>query len=125
MQVQDNKAVRRWDIWECVESHQQANKRSRKLTFCLSLTRIAALEGYSWSNSSYSLVWNLCVNVPSRDLCLETAPHQFVAAFLLVLQNDLFPAWLPMQVAIKKMKRKFYSWEECMNLREVKVSSRI
>ena len=24
------------------------------------------------------------------------------------------------QVAIKKMKRKFYSWEECMNLREVK-----
>lgn len=23
------------------------------------------------------------------------------------------------QVAIKKMKRKFYSWEECMNLREV------
>jgi serine/threonine protein kinase len=24
-------------------------------------------------------------------------------------------------VAIKKMKRKFYSWEECMNLREVKV----
>lgn len=25
-------------------------------------------------------------------------------------------------VAIKKMKRKFYSWEECMNLREVKFS---
>ncbi|KAG7216405.1 hypothetical protein INR49_021657 [Caranx melampygus] len=25
-------------------------------------------------------------------------------------------------VAIKKMKRKFYSWEECMNLREVKLS---
>lgn len=24
------------------------------------------------------------------------------------------------QVAIKKMKRKFYSWEECMALREVK-----
>ncbi|CAD7703563.1 unnamed protein product [Ostreobium quekettii] len=24
------------------------------------------------------------------------------------------------QVAIKKMKRKFYSWDECMNLREVK-----
>lgn len=24
-------------------------------------------------------------------------------------------------VAIKRMKRKFYSWEECMNLREVKV----
>ncbi len=24
-------------------------------------------------------------------------------------------------VAIKKMKRKFYSWDECMNLREVKV----
>lgn len=23
-------------------------------------------------------------------------------------------------IAIKKMKRKFYSWEECMNLREVK-----
>ena len=26
----------------------------------------------------------------------------------------------PLQVAIKKMKRKFYSWDECMNLREVK-----
>ena len=26
--------------------------------------------------------------------------------------------WL--QVAIKKMKRKFYSWEECITLREVK-----
>ncbi|XP_014677022.1 PREDICTED: serine/threonine-protein kinase MAK-like, partial [Priapulus caudatus] len=24
------------------------------------------------------------------------------------------------KVAIKKMKRKFYSWDECMNLREVK-----
>jgi protein kinase len=24
-------------------------------------------------------------------------------------------------VAIKRMKRKFYSWDECMNLREVKV----
>ncbi len=24
-------------------------------------------------------------------------------------------------VAIKRMKRKFYSWEECMNLRELKV----
>lgn len=25
------------------------------------------------------------------------------------------------QVAIKKMKKKYYSWEECVNLREVKV----
>ena len=25
------------------------------------------------------------------------------------------------QVAIKKMKKKFYTWEECMQLREVKV----
>ena len=25
-------------------------------------------------------------------------------------------------VAIKKMKRKYYSWEECMKLREVQVS---
>ena len=25
-----------------------------------------------------------------------------------------------LQVAIKKMKRKFFSWEECMSLREVK-----
>jgi protein kinase len=24
-------------------------------------------------------------------------------------------------VAIKKMKKKYYSWEECINLREVKV----
>ena len=27
------------------------------------------------------------------------------------------------QVAIKKMKKKFYTWEECMQLREVKVGS--
>lgn len=26
-----------------------------------------------------------------------------------------------LQVAVKKMKRKFYFWEECINLREVKV----
>ena len=26
------------------------------------------------------------------------------------------------QVAIKRMKRKFYSWQECMELREIKVS---
>lgn len=25
------------------------------------------------------------------------------------------------QVAIKKMKKKYYTWEECVNLREVKV----
>jgi len=27
------------------------------------------------------------------------------------------------KVAIKRMKRKYYSWEEAMNLREVKVGS--
>ncbi len=27
------------------------------------------------------------------------------------------------QVAIKKMKKKYYSWEECMSLREIKVRS--
>jgi serine/threonine protein kinase len=27
---------------------------------------------------------------------------------------------MAIQVAIKKMKRKFFSWEECMSLREVK-----
>jgi len=26
------------------------------------------------------------------------------------------------KVAVKRMKKKYYSWEECMNLREVKVS---
>ena len=29
------------------------------------------------------------------------------------------------QTAIKKMKKKFYTWEECMQLREVKVSRQI
>ena len=32
--------------------------------------------------------------------------------------EPLLPAHL--QVAIKKMKRKFFSWDECMSLREVK-----
>ena len=27
----------------------------------------------------------------------------------------------PSQVAIKKMKKKYYSWDECVQLREVKV----
>lgn len=31
---------------------------------------------------------------------------------------DLFHV---LQVAVKKMKRKFYFWEECINLREIKV----
>lgn len=31
-----------------------------------------------------------------------------------------FKSSLAIQVAIKKMKRKFFSWEECMSLREVK-----
>jgi serine/threonine protein kinase len=29
------------------------------------------------------------------------------------------------KVAIKRMKRKYYSWEEAMNLREVKVKAQI
>lgn len=29
------------------------------------------------------------------------------------------------KVAIKRMKRKYYSWEEAMNLREVKVRLRL
>ena len=33
--------------------------------------------------------------------------------------NNCTAQWAP-QVAIKKMKRKFFSWEECMALREVK-----
>ena len=28
---------------------------------------------------------------------------------------------ISIQVAVKKMKKKFYTWEECMQLREVKV----
>jgi hypothetical protein len=28
-------------------------------------------------------------------------------------------------MAIKKMKKKFFSWEECMQLREVKVRRRV
>ena len=30
------------------------------------------------------------------------------------------PLRATLQVAIKKMKRKFFSWDECMSLREVK-----
>ena len=26
------------------------------------------------------------------------------------------------KIAVKRMKKKYYSWDECMNLREVKVS---
>lgn len=28
------------------------------------------------------------------------------------------------RVAIKKMKKKYYSWDECINLREIKVGGR-
>lgn len=38
---------------------------------------------------------------------------------LAAVARQRLKAWFCLQVAIKKMKRKFYSWEECMNLREV------
>lgn len=45
--------------------------------------------------------------------------HDEVAAFeIRFCPNKV----IKLQVAIKKMKKKYYSWEECVNLREVKVS---
>lgn len=41
----------------------------------------------------------------------------------LPLSSSLSPSVLRAQVAIKKMKKKFATWQECMQLREVKVSS--
>lgn len=29
------------------------------------------------------------------------------------------------KIAVKRMKKKYYSWEECMNLREVKVGTEL
>lgn len=46
---------------------------------------------------------------------------RFIQLILRVLRSKLTRA-LAGQVAIKKMKKKFYSWEECMQLREVKVN---
>lgn len=43
-----------------------------------------------------------------------------LALFLDAGRGHEFSAQLVLQVAIKKMKKKFYSWQECMNLREVK-----
>ena len=28
-------------------------------------------------------------------------------------------------LAVKKMKKKYYSWDECISLREIKVASRV
>lgn len=44
-----------------------------------------------------------CCGVVGPPACLLTSPAR------------------RLQVAIKKMKKKFYTWEECMQLREVKV----
>lgn len=40
------------------------------------------------------------------------------SSFSIYAYNVSFPL---MAVFFHRMKRKFYSWEECMNLREVKV----
>ncbi len=69
-------------------------------------------------------VWHLSVSYPipkqvqpmfSLEMIMSpTPPHTNI------LPNTFTHTHF--QVAIKKMKRKFYSWEECMALREVKVS---
>ena len=46
--------------------------------------------------------------------------HCNVIAVQNVAQEPVINFESMLQVAIKKMKRKFYSWEECMALREVR-----
>ena len=48
---------------------------------------------------------------------LKPMQHASVPARLHTCNRSSAPG---LQVAIKKMKRKFYSWEECMSLREVR-----
>lgn len=45
----------------------------------------------------------------------------FLEARSILKREILF--WNLIQVAIKKMKKKYYSWEECISLREVKVKT--
>ncbi len=45
---------------------------------------------------------------------------RFARIVLLEAVQSKIGSSLAIQVAIKKMKRKFFSWEECMSLREVK-----
>ena len=53
-------------------------------------------------------------NPPPPPLHTQRAPRR-------IPLSDAAPrATSAQDVAIKKMKRKFYSWQECMNLREVK-----
>ena len=62
------------------------------------------------------------------ELSISKRVKLYVSFFesYICLHNVLFLVFLPTevfneQVAIKKMKKKYYSWDECINLREVKV----
>lgn len=64
--------------------------------------------------------WNLWISVEGDQQAVwgsgESLPR------LLPLQSLTADGRPSPQMAIKKMKKKFYSWEECMQLREIKVS---
>lgn len=53
------------------------------------------------------------------NICASRAASK-CAVYLCPSHADLHILDSLLQVAIKKMKRKFFSWEECMALREVK-----
>lgn len=59
------------------------------------------------------IVWGKALHVdPARQLLISSTAVRLSICCVHIMR--------PAQVAIKKMKRKFFSWEECMALREVK-----
>ena len=68
-------------------------------------------------DGTYGSVWKAINNQTNDVVCTHAvldAPAPQAAQTLHTLTQPR------LQVAIKKMKRKFYSWEECMSLREVR-----
>ena len=73
-------------------------------------------------NGTYGSVWK-ALNIHCNEIVSISFLNDFYSITPYVGPCNLYNFLLVLdsQVAIKKMKRKYYSWDECMNLREVKV----
>ena len=106
LQVQSGKAAGRWNVWQRLEGAEPANERSGELA--------AARKGWGVVGVELGVQGKGCT---SEGGCTAPDARTLRPRLIFAALCRSFPS---RQVAIKKMKRKFYSWEECMALREVK-----
>ena len=68
---------------------------------------------------------HLWVSVESSEQADWRDSKNYANTLLVCLQGLIDTFTLCCQTAIKKMKKKFYSWDECIQLREVKVQQQL